>query len=272
VSGGEPAGIASIVTLAERPDLVEAVSGGMVNTWSEFLHHDAVGNLFVGRLAETFPEYQLVAVDGSGSVVGKVHGVPFAWDGKDESLPDRGWDGILEQAFADHARGVWPTAASLIEARLAPGLRGRGLSYALLDAARRTVRGLGVDDLVGPVRPTGKATEPRTPMTEYAGRRRADGLPADAWLRAHVRVGGRIVKVCPVSMTISGTLGDWRAWTGLALEWSGLHDVPGGLAPVHVSVEHDHAVYVEANVWVHHDLTAEPGVRVHDDLTAGPRG
>jgi hypothetical protein len=31
--------------------------------------------------------------------------------------------------------------------------------------------------------------------------------------------------------------------------------VPFALNPVHVSVEQDHAVYVEPNVWVHHDLT-----------------
>jgi hypothetical protein len=28
--------------------------------------------------------------------------------------------------------------------------------------------------------------------------------------------------------------------------------VPGALSPVHVSAEHDHAVYVEPNLWVHH--------------------
>ena len=28
--------------------------------------------------------------------------------------------------------------------------------------------------------------------------------------------------------------------------------VPGALAPVHVSRDQDHAVYVEPNLWVHH--------------------
>lgn len=34
--------------------------------------------------------------------------------------------------------------------------------------------------------------------------------------------------------------------------------MPGALVPVRVSVEHDHAVYVEPNVWVRHSLQ-KPG-------------
>jgi hypothetical protein len=51
-----------------------------------------------------------------------------------------------------------------------------------------------------------------------------------------------------------GTLAQWREWTGEAFDRSGEVVISDALAPVHVSVEHDHAVYVEANVWVHHRL------------------
>lgn len=140
----------------------------------------------------------------------------------------------------------------LLEARIAPEYRGSGLSALLLQAAIGNARRLGIGHLFGPVRPTGKPSEPRTPMTEYVRRTRSDGLPADPWLRTHARIGGRIVRLCPLSMTIAGTLDDWREWTGLPLTTSGLLDVPGALVPVHVSVEQDHAAYVEPNVWVHH--------------------
>ena len=53
-------------------------------------------------------------------------------------------------------------------------------------------------------------------------------------------------------MTITGSLEQWRGWTGLPFDRSGDVVVTGGLVPVHVSVEHDHAVYVEPNVWMHH--------------------
>ncbi len=91
-------------------------------------------------------------------------------------------------------------------------------------------------------------------MGEYVARTRDDGLPEDPWLRVHVRLGARVVRVCPVSMTIPGTLAEWREWTGLPLDRSGPAEVPGALVPVHVSLEHDVAVYVEPNVWVHHRL------------------
>lgn len=60
--------------------------------------------------------------------------------------------------------------------------------------------------------------------------------------------------MCPTSMTISGSLAQWRTWTQMELTSSGRCEVPGALVPIHVSVEQDHAVYVEPNVWVHHRL------------------
>jgi len=249
--------IASVVTLEERPDLVEPM-WAMPNTWPTFMQQDPVGGLFYGRLADTFPEYQLLALDDQGAIVGKVHSVPFAWGGSDDELPVRGWDGILEQAFSDHERDQQATAVSLIEARVVPDHRRGGLSSVLLDAARRNVQRLGFTDLFGPVRPTEKSAEPRTPMSEYVARVRDDGLPADSWLRVHVRLGARIVSVCPLSMVIPGTLAQWREWTAMPLSSTGLTDIPEALAPLHVSIEHDHAVYVEPNVWVHHRLATPP--------------
>ncbi|MEV6286250.1 hypothetical protein [Kribbella sp. NPDC051770] len=55
-------------------------------------------------------------------------------------------------------------------------------------------------------------------------------------------------------MVIAGTLGEWRAWTGLPFDRTGPVLVPKALAPVMCDAEHDHAVYVEPNVWVRHDL------------------
>lgn len=245
--------IVSVVTLAERPDLVEAM-WSMPNTWPVFMQKDPVADIFFGRLPDDFGEHQLLALDEQGAIVGKLHSVPFAWSGSYDDLPERGWDAVLERAFVGRDRGEAATAVSLLEARVIPACRGRGLSYELLDAARRNVVRLGLGDLLGPVRPTGKAREPRTPMSEYVARVRGDGLPADPWLRAHVRLGATIVKVCPLSMTVPGSLAQWREWTGMAMTDSGALDVPDALVPVHVSCEHDHAVYVEPNVWMHHRL------------------
>jgi hypothetical protein len=262
----------SFATAAERPDLVAAM-WAIPSTWPEFMFGDAVANVFYPQLANVFPEHQLMAIDNAGSVIGRVNSVPFAWSGADEALPNRGWDAIIESAFASHETGEPTTAVSLLEARISPQHQGAGFSTQLLVAARNNVRRLGVRDLFGPVRPTGKALEPFVPMAQYIARRRPDGLPEDPWLRVHVRLGARLVKVCPASMTVSASLQQWRQWTGLPLTHTGLVAVAGALTPLHVSAEHDHAVYVESNVWVHHRVPAQPAVLEHVSLPRpGARG
>jgi hypothetical protein len=77
----------------------------------------------------------------------------------------------------------------------------------------------------------------------------------------HVRAGGRIEKVAPTSMMVPGTIADWRRWTGTDFAASGQVAVPGALVPVHVSLEQDHAVYVEPNVWVRHVVPGVSSVR-----------
>lgn len=83
----------------------------------------------------------------------------------------------------------------------------------------------------------------------------ADGLPVDSWLRVHARLGGVIVGVAPTSQTISGTLDQWREWTGEPFDTEGPTIVPNALAAVHCFPQHGYGVYVEPNVWVRHDLT-----------------
>ena len=244
------------VTLAERPDLTDAM-WSMPNEWPEYMLHDPIADLFFGRLPEEFADFQLVAIDDDDAVVGKINSLPFRWSGDDDDLPDRGWDAILERGFVERGQGLTPTAVSLLEARVVPNRLGSGLSADLLTAAVENVRRLGFADLLGPIRPTRKADEPGTPMADYVARTRPDGLPADPWIRVHVRMGARVVKICPVAMTISGTIAQWREWTGLSLTASGTVELAGALTHLHVSVEQDHAVYVEPNVWLHHRL-ADP--------------
>lgn len=242
-----------LTTLAERPDLLDAV-WALPSTWPRFVLQDPVGGRLFGPALERSPELSVLLVDDAGRVAARLVATPFAWSGEDDDLPARGWDAVLERSAADAASGARPTAVSLLEARVHPDLQGRGLSAVLLRGGRETVRRNGFADLVAPVRPTGKAAEPRTPMVEHVARRRGDGLPADPWLRVHVRAGARVVGVCPVSMTVPGTLAQWRRWSGLPLRTTGDVEVEGALVPVHVDVEQDHAVYVEPGVWVHHRL------------------
>lgn len=239
------------VTVAERPDLIRPM-WELPNPWPTFMQQDLVAHLYYDLLPVRFPEYQLLALDGPGEqLLARVNAVPYAWSGRDEDLPTTGWDAALGMAFRPGMPAA-ATSVSLIEARMHPDAAGRGFSAALLLAARDNARDLGYEHLLAPIRPTRKHLEPQTPIADYVARTRDDGSPYDPWLRTHLRLGGRLARICPSAMTITGDLEEWRRWTGLPFIDSGSTVVDGALNPVHVSVENNYAVYVEPNVWIDH--------------------
>lgn len=243
-----------ITTLAERPEFGESLFD-MDSSWAEFMFNDPIADLFYAVAQTAYAECVLVADDDAepGRLVARSCMVPFAASGIE--LPDDGWDAAIRRGWLTRERGLKADSVSALEITVRNDLLGGGLSGQMLAAMRANAARMGFTELLAPVRPNQKHLEPRTPMAEYAFRTRDDGLPYDAWLRVHVRAGATIVKVAPRSMTVSGTLDEWRAWTGLPFDTTGPLDVPKALTPVHVDVEHDHAVYVEPNVWVSHPLT-----------------
>jgi hypothetical protein len=188
-------------------------------------------------------------------VVGRAFSVPFAYgiEGRTE-LPEGGWDQVIRWAHADQLAGRTPNAVSALEISILPVARSAGNARLILKAMKANANRLGFSDLYAPVRPNEKHLVPSMPMQEYIGLTRADGLPRDAWLRTHVRVGGKIVKVAPYAMTIVGSIAEWQRWTGQPFGASGLVAVPGALSLVACSPEHNVAIYVEPGVWVHHSV------------------
>ncbi|MDQ1689844.1 MAG: hypothetical protein QOK42_2819 [Frankiaceae bacterium] len=244
-----------VTTVAERPHLREQMGGPRWDdAWPEFMDHDPVADLYYSDTTR-WAKHILVATDGD-EVIAKGYTIPFAFPTEQrQTLPDGGWDTVIRWGSSDYQLGVAPTACSALEITILPSYRGTGLSKTMVAAMRDMVAGLGFSDLYAPVRPSQKSREPDMPMSEYVDLWRDDGLPVDPWLRVHARLGGEIVAVCPTAMTITGTLAQWRAWTGLPFDQSGPVVVPGALVPVHVDVPNDHAVYVEPNVWMRHRLT-----------------
>jgi GNAT superfamily N-acetyltransferase len=221
------------------------------------MYHDPVSALFYQQEATEYAEFCLLGIDldEPDRPVAKASSVPFSWAGDPAAeLPPGGYDAVILAATADRLAGRRGNLVSPIEIAVRPDLRGRGLSKLMLDALRDNTARLGYPILVAPVRPSHKARFPELTMRAYLARVREDGLPADPWLRVHARAGGRIVGLAPRSMTIAGTLAEWREWTGLPFTGDGPVTVPDALVPVHVAVAAGHAVYVEPNVWVRHDL------------------
>jgi hypothetical protein len=251
-----------VASLADRPDLVTAMLT-MESSWPAYISPDP---LLVHWAFDRHAAHQLVILGDDDEVIARAASVPFAWDGAPATLPDTGWDESLRRCMAGTYSGQRLTTLCALEIAVVPGMHARHLSGRVLRELIDHARRCGYDDLVAPVRPSRKHLEPRVPMRDYAARTRPDGLPEDPWLRVHVRAGGEVLDVCPVSMTISGSLAQWREWTDLPFDASGAVEVPGAVSPVVVDVDRDFAVYIEPNVWVRHRLTGRAGTSPDDLL------
>ncbi len=250
-----------LVTLRARPELrSQLFAEAMQGVWPEFMQHDPTAMLYFAEPhLDAYLDTAFAIIDASAPdiAVGRAFAVPFVFGDLPDrmELPDAGWDGVIRWAHRDRMLGRAANALSALEITLLPEQRGRGASRVILDAMRDHARTLGYRHMFAPVRPTAKHLEPFTPIGDYVRRHTAEGLPADPWLRVHVRAGGTIVKVAPASMVIAGSIAEWSRWAAMSFTASGLVAVPGALVPVHVSLEQDQAVYLEPNVWVRHSVT-----------------
>jgi len=246
-----------VATLAERTDLIPLVND-FPAAWPEFMFHDVATAGVYDAVVLAHPEYCLVALDqlADARLVAKGFTLPFSWTGDpDSNLPSAGYDAVVTGAVLSRLTGQRGNLVSAVEVTIQRSARGSGISSVMLMAMRDNAARLGYTSLVAPVRPSRKHEHPDISMAEYVSWTREDGLPVDPWLRVHVRAGARIVGVAPRSMTVVGSLDDWRAWTGMSFDSDGLVQVPGALVPVRCDLDRDLAVYVEPNVWVHHPLT-----------------
>lgn len=248
----ELVGNLEITTLAERPDRMPLTAHLHDPTVSAFLYQDPVSVALFENLVAQHPAYTLLAVEpDTGRPAAMMCTVPFT---AEHGPPAGGYDAVLLSAAADTLARRTGTAVSALFATVRGDLRGRGLSTVILGAALDNTARLGHDTLLAPVRPTHKDRYPEIAMADYVTRRRPDGTAADPWLRVHERAGGQLITLAPHSMTITATLHQWRAWTGLPFDTAGPVLVPGALTPVTCQPDRDIATYIEPNVWYRHDL------------------
>jgi GNAT superfamily N-acetyltransferase len=243
-----------IVSHADQPDVEDRWEEAASRVWPEFMLHGAVTNAYWGGLGRRFAGCQFYLVDDeTGDFLGVGNTVPVVWDGTVAGLPG-GVDDVLLAAVRDHATQPPATALCALQVGILPEHRGRNLSMVAISAMREIAAEQGLSDLIAPVRPNQKALYPLTPMDRYIQWHRPDGLPQDAWLRVHARLGAEIIGVAERSMHIAGSVSEWEAWTGLTFPDSGPYVVPGGLVPVTIDRAADSGVYVEPNVWMRHRL------------------
>lgn len=194
--------------------------------------------------------------DEREEVIGVGHAIPAAWNGDEVSLPDGGFDAVLEERFAPERQT--PTVLCALGITIAPEWRGHGLSRRMIERMAEIGRNHGLNTLIAPVRPTLKHRYPLTPLERYLAWRRHDGTHLDPWLRTHERLGAVIAKVARNSVVVEGTVADWEDWTGMVFPDSGRYVVSGALVPIEIDREKDEGVYVEPNVWMVHRPADKP--------------
>jgi len=243
-------------TAADRPDLWERGVPSK-SVWPEYNLHADVLNRWWGHLEEELPQFQYVLYDEArDEVVAEGQTGPLWWSGTDDSLP-AGIDATIEQIFTQVRAGEPVNTLCALAAATPREGRARGLAEQLLESMRLIGERQGLRHLIAPVRPTLKERYPLTAIERYVRWRRDDGQLFDPWMRIHERLGARVGAPLPRSMQITGTVGEWETWTGMAFPESGDYVFPEGLAPVHIDRSADRGSYWEPNVWmVHPDLTS----------------
>jgi hypothetical protein len=250
-----------IQTVADDPGLVDRIQELIDAVWPHFVTQSsspkshALPFSWFG-IYDLWPHLQFVLLDPvDGEIVAACNALTLAWDGAAEELPDTGWNWAMHQARKDFEAGRTPTMGCGLSVTISPKRRGQRLSGVSLRAMKQLIEETGVKRFFVPVRPTTKSRYPITPMGVFCRWTNAEGLPLDPWMRAHARLGARVVKPCNQSQPLAGTVAEWEMWLDLPLPTSGDYVGPGLLAPLHVDRDADEAVCMEPNVWMEHPLT-----------------
>jgi hypothetical protein len=235
--------------LSEEPRLRERAAFGA--GWPRFVFHDAVALRLMPTVEQAFAELSLAVVEDDDRVLAGGWGVPLAWTGKVDDLPE-GWDGALERAVANREQGIEPNAFCAMATEVVGAAREAGLAGEVLTALRARAAERGLARMIAPARPTLKHRYPLVPIARYARWVRADGLPFDPWIRTHVRRGARILTSTDAAMRIVATVADWEEMSQMTFPETGDYVVPEALALVHVDLGTDRGSYVEPAIWMQH--------------------
>ncbi len=241
----------TLCTFAERPELRPRVEQLERDSWPPFLLHGNVRSWHL--LFEPFAACQLLLCGPGGELLAVGHTVPLFWDGSFPGLPVT-IEEIIIRAARDHDERRPANALTALAAMVDPKRRGQRLSVAVVREMKALADRQGCRSLIAPVRPTWKSRFPLEPMDRYVERRQPDGSPFDPWLRVHWRLGALPLGLAPATVTVAGTIKEWREWTGLAFPASGSYVVAGALQPVHIDRERDLGRYEDPNYWMAHSL------------------
>ena len=137
-------------TRAERPGKLPHAESLAAPDDPAFINQGAVLKRLFGRVVAEYAEFLFYAWDDEREeVIGVGHAIPAAWDGDGASLPDGGFDAVLEARFAQEP--PTPTVLCALGITIAPECRGRGLSSRMIERMAEIGRAHGLDTLIAPM-------------------------------------------------------------------------------------------------------------------------
>jgi hypothetical protein len=231
-----------------RDDQLEPLFGG---AFPAFITADQAVKQYIGRVREWFSELDIILIDEDDVPVAAGWGVPIQWNGDVGDLP-AGYTATLRRAVEGRERADEPDTLVICGGVVSRARTGQGMSSQLITALRDLAPAAGWKRVIAPVRPTLKPQYPLTPIEEFARWTRPDGAPLDPWLRTHWRLGAQIIATAPRSQTMTGTVEEWQAWTGMLFPSTGEYVIPRGLSTLHIDRTSDSGTYTEPNVWMRH--------------------
>lgn len=246
-----------VITPSTREDYRDLVRGLTKAAWPEFMLHDSVAAENWHELLDRFADYQLALYDNENKRVAAMgNSFPLRWEDSLDRLPEEGWDWAFVEAVNQHKQNVSPNMQCAIQVVIREEYQGHRLSTKVLQALDDIAESKGFGQLIVPVRPNEKSKYPLISIDDYITWKTEEGLPFDAWLRVHARLGGKIVKICHESKIIRGTRAEWEQWTHLKFPQSGQYIISGALNPIKMNIEENKGIYIEPNVWMVHTIAA----------------
>lgn len=250
-----------LTSISERPDLAGRAAEFALKTLPTFICSnpkisDRWSKLFSGRLTP----YQLIISgldrDGVDRILAVAISAPLTLTDPDDdsSLPDTGWDFILNSTVAPLKTGSNPNVLAILSIAVAAEMAGSDLPDQLHRSLAATARGERFRALVALVRPSEKANYPLASFDDYVEWRNEGGAPFDPLWRKHWQLGASFAKVAAKSLQLNASLSEWAEWSGLKFPVSGPYHLQGGLAPLMVDRGAETAAYQEASVWLRYPL------------------
>ncbi|MBN1799715.1 MAG: GNAT family N-acetyltransferase [Spirochaetales bacterium] len=221
--------------------------------WPKIMLNSKVAKKYWNKLEKYFPHYQIFLLNRNNDVIGFSNTIPFYWDKRIMRLPDNGWDWLINKGIDDYEKQLKPNCLGGLQVGISKEYQGKGYSKIIINEVLNICKTNGYRYFAIPIRPTYKYRYPLIPMKKYI-KWKMETKIFDPWLRTHINCGAKIIKICKKSMTFTGSIKDWKEWSGMDIIGNEKYIIEGALKPVSMNVKKNKGVYYDENIWICYEI------------------